>query len=170
MDEARFIYQPYRSHRVLTPILQIANGFCILALGYAIAEKAWAGCFVLGGMVLISAGALCALRRQANALVFLDEKGITLTGDRKTACRHIPWAALSYGYQAPNFRNSRFLILSGDLLTDKQTKDLANRCSSRSQMYLDGCVCIHLDATQDTASLVDHVARHIGSPWRRIHT
>ncbi len=164
MDNHHFIYQPYRSQGFFAPILWVANCLCILALGYAIAEKAWAVSCTLGGMVLVSAWVLSLLQRQAYALVLMDTKGIVLIGDKKTVYRHIPWDALSYGYLAHNFRNFQFLILSKEPLTDKQAKALANRCSNRSQMYMDGNVGISLDPMQETEPLVDHIAQHICFP------
>lgn len=104
------------------------------------------------------------LQQQSKTSVLVDASGITFLCDRKTIYRNIPWDALSYGYQASNFKNHQFLILSKEPMTDKLAKSLANRCANRFQMYLDGNLGIYLDPTQDTMPLMEYIAGYIRFP------
>ncbi len=167
MAEDRFIYQPYRSQRFLIPLIQVVYGLYIFLMGCVAVEKMWTVLAMLTGFAFVLAWTISILQKQLNALILVDAKGIILIGDKKNAYRHISWDALSYWYQASNFKNHQFLILSNEPLTDKQAKSLANRCANHSQMYLDGSLGIYLDPAQDTASLVDHITRHICFPGEK---
>lgn len=164
MAEECFTYQPYRSQGFLIPLLQIFSGFSLFLMGYFASEGIWAVLVILAGVAFFLTWTVSCFQRQLNALVLVDEKGISLIGDRKTAYRHISWEALSYGYQAANFKNHHFLVLSKACLTEKQAKSLANRCANRSQMYFDGSVVLYLDSLQDTVPLVNRISRHICFP------
>ena len=164
MAEECITYQPYRSQGFLIPFLHILNGFCLFLMGYFAVEGIWAVLVILAGGAFFLAWTISSFQRQLNALVLVDEKGISLIGDKKATYRHISWEALSYGYQAANFKNHHFLVLSKACLTEKQAKSLANRSANHSQMYMEGSVVLYLDSMQDTTPLMDRVSRHICFP------
>lgn len=164
MAEECITYQPYRSQGFLIPFLQVLNGFCIFLIGYFAAEGIWVALVILAGVAFSLTWTISSFQRQLNALVLVDEKGLALIGDKKTAYRYLSWEALSYGYQAENFKNHHFLVLSNACLTEKQAKSLANRCANRSQMYFDGSVVLYLDSLQDTVPLMNRISRHICFP------
>lgn len=150
------VYKPFRTQFVFAPICGlIGMVFCFFS-GMTLAENnGYAFGFALVSVLCL--GLAKYLNDSANIAVILDDEGVRVLNEKGNKYFLVRWQAIQHGYYYNNYKGHMFLVLSPDVLSLEQVRNVVNRAAIKSKLHSSDGLVIYLDAFQDTSALKEYV-------------
>lgn len=159
--DGNITYHPNRVYKCFAPAMLVCAVVFWVLLGGLLNAPQYSEAVIVLIMAVITTVLQRYLYRLAAVSVILEPEGLRILNDGKTTCRFLPWEALHWGGYARSFRGHLFLILSGEVLDEKQAKHLADRGANQSRIWLGDAAVIWLDNLQDTTEMEQVLAQKI---------
>lgn len=163
MNCDKIIYHPYHTELFFGWVMKIIGVISLIIAGALWADVELMSFFAVLLEGLLSIGLAGWLHKCSRIMLIFEFDGVRIIYDRENKYCFIPWNSLCYRYYGRNSKGHEYLVLSPDVLNEKELKKLIQRGANSTKVHFEKAIVIHMDSLQDTSKIKEMVEEKIAS-------
>lgn len=155
MENDILVYFPYRTHYYFSLTLAVISFFFSIGVGYSLSNLGWI--LLIPILFVLTALTLSKFLYDTSkiSILFMND-GLWVVGQGKMSARFYAWCDIPYLYHTRSKRGHRFIVLSGEDLSNEQLELYVAKSANRSNPCTSSMVVVlYIDPLQDSMLLLN---------------